>query len=155
MKNLIKKAVDDLKGLSGNDEKIITVYHRAKLQNKFFSGEITRSKDRIIQLHINEIKGYNPSYIKRTVNSAFKAALLPYPIAGSIVWTKYDEEFTVGEDYTLARGSYYFGIGINTYLTCDGRTFFTDAKARFVKKETGSCMPGSGREYQLFEIIRL
>lgn len=155
MKKMITKAVDDLKAQSGKEEKTIKFNHQATLKNKSVKGKITLSKEGTINLSLTEIKGYSPSYIKRIANFAFKTALLPYAQVGDIVWTKHSGSLIVDNDYTLPKGSYYFGVGINSYLDCGGRTFFSDAAAKFCKNETASCTPGIGREYQLFKIVSL
>jgi hypothetical protein len=154
MKEKIRNAVDELKGLSGQQEKTIKFEH-ASFQDKYVKGEITLSKLGTINLQLTDIKGYSPSYINQTANAIFKQALMPDPTVGSVLWTKRSESgLVIGHTYTLNSGSYYFGVGENPYLNCNGRPLFQSVQAKYQQKMSGSCKPDTGRDYTLFKIVQ-
>ncbi|CAI2768701.1 hypothetical protein [Flavobacterium collinsii] len=154
MKQKIINAVDELKNLSGNQEKTIKFEHHASLQKKTVKGEVTLSKEGTINLLLTEIEGYNPNYINKVANSFFKYAILSEPTTGSILWTKSDNiTHVIGQIYTLNNGSYYYGVGENPYIDCNGSTLFENVQGEYQGEKPGSCKPGSGRKYKLFKIV--
>ncbi len=155
MKDLIKKAVDELSAQGGKIEKTIKFSHHASSQNKWVKGEVNLSQQGTMSLNLTEIKGYSPDYINRVARTAFKAALLPSPGVGSIIWTKRNPDgLVVGQKYTFNSGAYYYGVGANAYLDCDGRALFTAVEAEYKGIQPGSCKPGAGRDYTLFRIVQ-
>jgi hypothetical protein len=153
MKDKIKNAVEELKNLGVQNNAFVQFDHIGKDPSKSFIGKVFYNSAGVMEMSLISIKGYSKNYITQNARSLFVESVLPYPKRGDTVWTSNDGGLrTPGEIYTLGGNSYYYGVG-SSVLNCNGRRFYEDVKATYVRKDIGTCSPGSTRSYNLFKLL--
>lgn len=152
MKEKIFTAVNTLKN-EDNKTRSLRFSHTSKVSEKTVKGRIFFNDSGMFDIELTDVKGYNKKYISSTAKNVLKAAVLPVPSRGDIVWTEYSGgTLVVGRRYKLSGESYYFGVG-NSLLNCNGRRFYEDVNATYVRRELGTCSPGVSHYYQLFQLL--